>query len=156
MLFLAGHAQRAFIDRGRNSLDTWRNRCSASAYRCLEGETKRDSSRRLLPLSDQVHSALCRHQECQSESGKLPEYVFSDAEGKAIHPDCVYDLVKRIGKKIGLPDVTVHAFRHTCASLHLAAGEHPEVLQQDLSLKKAVLKTDEIIALKTKKTSRLP
>ena len=70
-----------------------------------------------------------RHQECQSESGKLPEYVFSDSEGKAIHPDCVYDLVKRIGKKIGRPDVTVHAFRHTCASLLLAAGEHPKVLQ---------------------------
>ena len=136
------------IDFDKRTLEINRAIVKVSAYRCLEGETKRDSSRRLLPLSDQVHSALCRHQECQSESGKLPEYVFSDAEGKAIHPDCVYDLVKRIGKKIGLPDVTVHAFRHTCASLHLAAGEHPEVLQQDLSLEKAVLKTDDIIEMK--------
>jgi integrase len=89
-------------------------------------DTKTNSSRRLLPITPPTLESLRIHQLQHPDT----EYVFSRANGQPLYPDVIYDHLKRIGKRLGFPHVTVHMLRHTVASLLLEAGEHPKVVQE--------------------------
>lgn len=43
-------------------------------------------------------------------------FVFSQIDGKAMHPDSVTDYLNKFSKKYNLPHINAHAFRHTMAS----------------------------------------
>lgn len=58
------------------------------------------------------------------------EYIFSRPDGQPIYLEFIYDYIKRIGKKIGMPFVNVHMLRHTTATLLLESGENPKVVQE--------------------------
>ena len=45
------------------------------------------------------------------------DFVFSQDNGKPMHPDSVTDYLKKFSKRHGLPHINAHAFRHTMASM---------------------------------------
>ena len=45
------------------------------------------------------------------------DFVFSQDNGKPMHPDSVTDWLKKFSKRHGLPHINPHAFRHTMASM---------------------------------------
>lgn len=49
--------------------------------------------------------------------------VFVNEIGHPIHPDMPRKNLQKIGKKAGLPQITVHRLRHTVASLAIANGD---------------------------------
>lgn len=95
-------------------------------YGILINETKNHSSRRLIPLCDEVLDCLKRHHVKNFDT----EYIFSRPDRQPIYPESIYDYVKRIGKKLDIPSVTVHMLRHTSATLLLESGENPKIVQE--------------------------
>jgi Site-specific recombinase XerD len=57
------------------------------------------------------------------------EYIFARPDGQPIYPESIYDYVKRIGKKLAMPHITVHSLRHTAATLLLESGETPKLFR---------------------------
>ncbi len=95
-------------------------------YGILINETKNHSSRRLIPLCAEVLHYLRQHHLKNFDT----EYIFSRPDGQPIYPECIYDYVKRIGKKLDMPHITVHSLRHTTATLLLESGENPKIVQE--------------------------
>jgi integrase len=58
--------------------------------------------------------------------------VFTREDGTDLHPERVSELFDRLVKRSKLPRLTVHGLRHTHATLALAAGVHPKVVQERL------------------------
>jgi len=107
----------AYIQRGVVKL---------GGYGILVSETKNHSSRRLIPLCSEVLDLLKQHHIKNFDT----EYIFSRPDGRPIYPESIYYYIKRIGKKLGMPFVTVHMLRHTAATLLLESGENPKIVQE--------------------------
>ena len=58
--------------------------------------------------------------------------MFTTPLGRYIHPNTLYRQFKELLEKAGLPDVRFHDLRHSVASLLLARGIHPKVVQEIL------------------------
>lgn len=89
-------------------------------------DTKTGTSRRLIPLHDSVIEALKHYynqQQCKSG------FIFCKPDGRPMYPEVIYDFVKTLGKNIGIPHVSVHILRHTCATILLQQGENPKIVQ---------------------------
>lgn len=59
-------------------------------------------------------------------------FVFTDAVGGPLHPDLLSRDLPRLLKSFGLPVVRLHDLRHSCASMLLAMGVHPKLVQETL------------------------
>jgi len=57
------------------------------------------------------------------------DYVFRNRKQNPIDPDDLDRVFQRHLKQAGLVHVGLHALRHTCATLMIAAGEHPKAVQ---------------------------
>lgn len=105
------------------------------------GEPKTARSRRSIPLPASTVRALAEHRRKQAEERlKMgPDYqqhdlVFATTEGGPLAPR---NLKRRhfrpILKRAKLPlDFRLYDLRHSCATLLLAAGEHPKVVSERL------------------------
>lgn len=60
------------------------------------------------------------------------DLVFARADGSPIDPDTISGLFERIVQRNALPRIRLHDLRHTHATLALAAGIHPKVVQERL------------------------
>ncbi len=60
------------------------------------------------------------------------DLVFASIEGEPLHPEAFSDAFGRLAKAAGLPRIRLHDLRHTAATLLLAAGVHPKVVQERL------------------------
>ena len=49
-------------------------------------------------------------------------FVFSQDNGKPLHPDSVTAFLTKFSKRHGLPHIHAHSFRHTAATLLLYSG----------------------------------
>lgn len=86
--------------------------------------------RRTITLSAGAVLVLRQHRKAQLELrialglGRLPDdaYVFGTPEGGVRDPDRITQDWKRFGAARGLPNVTLHALRHSHASALIAAG----------------------------------
>jgi len=61
-----------------------------------------------------------------------PPLVFCTEDGGPLHPDRVSKLFAAHVKASALPRIRLHDLRHTHATLALAAGVHPKVVQERL------------------------
>jgi integrase len=103
--------------------------------------SKTDTSRRTIALGASCTDALRHHKAKQSERRLLlgagwvtsdGDLVFDRGEGGALHPDSVDTMFRRTVVRLGLPRIRVHDLRHTMATLALAEGLHPKVVQERL------------------------
>jgi integrase len=95
-------------------------------YDILIHDTKTAKSRRLIPIPEMLLDVL----KALKGSTGGQEYLFARPNGQPIYPESIYDCLKILGKRIGVPTITVHMLRHTVASLLLEAGENPKVVQE--------------------------
>ena len=107
------YVQRAVVRTHGNSL--------------LVGDTKNDPSRRLVPIIDWVMDAFRKEHENVTDDN---EFVFPGPNGFPVHPTLVYRTVARIGRHMGIEKMNVHRLRHTVASILLARGENPKIVQE--------------------------
>ena len=89
-----------------------------------ESTPKTERSRRYITMPAETMQLLRRYRAWQAEERlRLGEYyqnqdfVFSQDNGKPMHPDSVTDYLKKFSKRHGLPHINAHAFRHTMASM---------------------------------------
>lgn len=61
-----------------------------------------------------------------------PGLVFTTPTGRPISPRNILRHFKSVIEQTGLPDIRFHDLRHTHATLLLAAGVHPKVVQERL------------------------
>ena len=104
-------------------------------------DTKTPRSRRSVPISADLTSRLEEHRLAQGEERLRlgPEYarhglIFASAVGEPLD---LHNLrprhFRKILKRAGLPPtLRLYDLRHSCASLLLAAGEHPKVVSERL------------------------
>jgi integrase len=105
----------------------------------LEHPPKTDHVRRSIPI-DPVTVATLRAWKARQNAERLEwgaawsdgGWVFTAEDGTPLHPGVI---TKRFGEAIAateLPRIRLHDLRHTSATLALAAGEHPKVVQERL------------------------
>ena len=78
---------------------------------------------------------LLRQRETRERMGDLytdQGHVFADDQGNWISPKRLYDTVKRYGRRVGHPDMTVRSLRHFHASLMLQSGQNIVVVSKRL------------------------
>jgi integrase len=99
-------------------------------------EPKTASARRTVDMPGFVIQALQDHQRRQEEEGNLMNewlLVFTDMNGGPVRRE---NLRRRsfepLLRRAGIPRIRLHDLRHTYATLNLAAGTHPKVVQQAL------------------------
>lgn len=104
------------------------------------GEAKTAKGRRAVTLPTLAVNALRQHRAAQLEerlqAGPLWEdgdLVFSNQAGKPLERQNVAKRsFKPLLRRAGLPDMRFHDLRHAAATLLLALGEHPKVVQERL------------------------
>ena len=102
------------------------------------GEPKTKKSRRTVRLTPRAVEALKSHRARQAEeklkAGALYEdrgLVFSGEGGNLINPSNIRQRsFAPLLKKAGLPGITFHDLRHTCASLLFQRNIHPKFVQE--------------------------
>jgi integrase len=97
-------------------------------------EPKTARSRRRIDLPQIAIDALKRHRQTMIDMGwsDMP-WVFCNVRGGPLRRTHFHKSVfKPLLKKAGLPDIRFHDLRHTSATLLLAAGVHPKVVQERL------------------------
>lgn len=95
----------------------------------FEDDTKNVSSRRVIKLPALVFDLLTQHRADQAKRRLLlverwvdSQKVFTQWDGKPIHPDTVTSWFHDFVKRNGLPAITLHSLRHTNATLLIASG----------------------------------
>ena len=93
-------------------------------------EPKTPRSRRLVHLSTLACDALREHR-CQQQSNRYRyiDLVFANRNGDPQDSGSVTSALNRALKCAGLPHIRVHDLRHTVASVLLAKGVNPKVVQ---------------------------
>lgn len=73
-----------------------------------------------------------RLEECFALGLPLTELVFCHLEGEPLRPSVFTRIFTRIAQEAKLPVIRFHDLRHTHATIGLAAGVHPKVMQERL------------------------
>jgi integrase len=105
----------------------------------LEETTKSKSGRRSITLTDDAIQELKAHRKRQAQEKLLMGEAYQDnglvfckEDGTFLRPEEFTKRFQRYLVKAGLPKVRLHDLRHTHASLLLARGVHPKVVQERL------------------------
>lgn len=105
----------------------------------LEETTKSKSGRRSVALTDDAVRELKAHRKRQAQEKLLLGEAYQDSglvfckeDGTPLDPNEFTRRFQRLLEKAGLPKVRLHDMRHTHASLLLARGVHPKVVQERL------------------------
>ena len=124
------------VDGGRAQVVQQRVRGAAGF---TYGPPKTAKGRRSIALDPLTIAALVAHRKAQSvirpRFGPYDEdadVVFARADGSPMDPDSVSGRFERIVRGLALPLIRLHDLRHTHATLALAAGIHPKVVQERL------------------------
>jgi len=92
-------------------------------------EPKTDKARRPVILPSTALDALKQHLKVIGNGGGL---IFTTSTGNPISPRNILRHFKQVIDQTSLPDIRFHDLRHTHATLLLAAGVHPKVVQERL------------------------
>lgn len=127
------------VDLDAGSLSVARTLSRGKTSRLEAGEPKTQAGRRRVALPASTVARLRRHQTRQKavwlEVG--PAYadrnlVFATVNGTPIHPNTLARAFGRLITKAAVPRIRFHDLRHTSATVLLARGEHPKVVQERL------------------------
>jgi integrase len=128
----------ADIDLDRSVMSVRRTIASVDGE-MVEMEPKTAKSRRSVALDAATVKALRAHRKRQEVERRLvgegwieTGAVFAYPDGRPLHPDHVMVVFRRLVADAGLPLIRLHDLRHTAATLALAAGVHPKVVQERL------------------------
>jgi integrase len=101
------------------------------------GEPKTKKSRRTVRLTQKAVEGLRRHRARQAEEKLRAGFyedaglVFASKSGSLINPSNLRQRsFKPLLKRAGLPEITFHDLRHTCASLLFQRNVHPKSVQE--------------------------
>ena len=107
--------------------------------RTLYEEPKSAKGKRRVALSPTTVLALRAHSERAEADRELigvplagTDLVFARADGSPMLPDTLTHGFKKIARRAGFDNVSLHDARHTHASLMLAQGVHPKIVQERL------------------------
>jgi integrase len=96
-------------------------------------EPKSAKGRRCINLPSVSIDALKRHQAAMSAEGHASSWVFCDTQGGPLRRSHFHERTfKPLLIVAGLPPIRFHDLRHTSATLLLAEGVHPKVVQERL------------------------
>ncbi len=100
---------------------------------------KTNSGRRVVDLDVRTIEVMAKHQEDQRTTKELmrdmyEDYrrVFAGPYGEWINPDQLSKAVKRLGKRVGHPSMTVRSLRHFHASVSLQSGQSVVIVSKRL------------------------
>lgn len=103
------------------------------------GHPKTASGRRAIALPASCVTALRAHHAAQeAERGRLGPlwaehgFVFTNATGGPLHANTLTARFKRLVAAAQVPTIRFHDLRHTSATLLLAEGVHPKIVQERL------------------------
>jgi integrase len=124
------------VDLERATIAIVNQRTVDSEWNVVTKEPK-GTSRRTIDLGPGAVAALRRHRS-RAAAEKLQVgalygdtgLVFVDESGHAYHPDRFTRMFRSVSAEAGVPPIRLHDARHSCATLALAAGIHPKVVQQ--------------------------
>jgi integrase len=105
-------------------------------------EPKTARSRRVIDVEPRVVAVLRRHRAAQEMErrvageawdGRIPDLVFTNTAGAPIDGRAlIRSWFRPLLAKAGLPPIRIHDLRHSYASIALARGVHPKVVQEAL------------------------
>jgi integrase len=127
------------LDLDAGILSVCRSLSRGESSRLVESEPKTQAGRRRIALPRSVVESLRRHKTRQLEYRLSvgPAYhdqgiVFANDRGGHTHPNSVTKRFHRLIDRAGVPRIRFHDLRHTCATLLLAEGVHPKIVQERL------------------------
>jgi integrase len=123
------------IDFDKGTVFVHRTMTRIAGYKLVEGEPKTKSSRRRIVLPAVAVDALKKHrieQEKLVAAGNWQDkgIVFCDKNGGFFCPVKLLRWFGRLLKQAGLSHMRFHDLRHSAATILLAAGVHPKVVQE--------------------------
>lgn len=127
------------VDLGRGTLAVKRtlSRGAEGGYELRQPKTA--AGRRSIALPKSVVASLQQHRVKQLEGrlGMGAAYndrglVFANPLGEHLHPNTLALRFNRLIVQAGVPRIRIHDLRHTSATLMLANGEHPKIVQERL------------------------
>jgi integrase len=108
-------------------------------WNLVAGQPKTSAGRRPIALDPLTVSVLRDHRRRMLEQRLLvgagfvdQDYVFCEPDSSPLHPERVYHAFKRRVRKYQMPYLSPHGLRHTWATIALANGVHPRVVQEHL------------------------
>lgn len=127
------------IDFERSALSVRRSLSRGATSRLEAGEPKTAAGRRRIALPANTLDKLKKHRTKQKaiwlavgEGYADRELVFATVNGTPIHPNTLARAFTKLIAKAGVSKIRFHDLRHTSATLLLASGEHPKVVQERL------------------------
>jgi integrase len=125
------------IDLERSVLAVRRN--SVTVGYAVQDGTPKSSRARTVDLDAGTVAAIRAHRKRQleermawGEAWQDHGLVFTREDGTPLHPQTVRWHLGRLARAAKVPDVGVHGLRHTHATMGLAAGVPPKVMQERL------------------------
>jgi integrase len=107
--------------------------------RLEEFEPKTQAGRRRISLPASTVEALRQHRVLQlqhrlrlGDACHDHDYVFPNPFGEALHPNTLQRAFRALIARAGVPVIRLHDLRHTAATLLLAQGVHPKIVQERL------------------------
>jgi integrase len=127
------------VDLERGVLNVRHARKRGEGNRWETGAPKTKKGRRQIALPPSAVDALRHHRRRQVEYrlqiGAIyqdQDFVFAGEMGQPLHPNTIDARFKRLTRAAGVPPIKLHGLRHTNATVSLAAGEHPKIVQERL------------------------
>ena len=112
-----------------------------SGYQALSNwvpSAKTQAGRRPIALDPSTIDVLGEHQRAMQARPTTDlgrggdQLVFSEPDGRPLHPERVYQAFRRAVIRHHLPPIPLHGLRHTWATLALQMDVHPRVVQERL------------------------
>ena len=127
------------LDLDRGTLAVRRTLSRGTGGTWVLGEPKTATGRRSIALPASCVAAQRKHRAAQNAErlrlGPLWQdqgYIFTGATGQPLHVNSLTTRYAQLIKAAGVPRIRFHDLRHTCATLLLAQGIHPKVVQERL------------------------
>ena len=117
------------IDLANGVLLVQRNVTNAHGKGLTVGEPKTDLGNRAIPLTPKVIELLAQYRAQEKPTDDTFLFHATDSPYKPENPSHLTDHMRKFVKRMGLPAMSPHDLRHTCATLMLQSGADVKSVQ---------------------------